>query len=546
MTDEAEATDEPQSRAIATRTAPAPMMAGAEVAPLVPRTLEEAYRLAAAMAKSGMTPRNVDTPEKVLMSIMAGSELGMKPFQAVQSFAIINSRPSLWGDAIPALLYMNRFKIREWFENAAPDYPDAMTAYCEITRPDGQIVIGEFSVADAKEGKLWTKEGPWQTSRKRMLKMRARGFGARDGAADVLRGVFIAEEQQDIVEVIEDARGTGMAARLASRPAVVDPEGFNVNKITEATADAPKPRASRKKGEPAGESAPSAAPDNPTPASATDASTASAGETSGPQESAAPSSDGAQDAEFEDAVPSGVSPASGIRAYADPGEAYLLADEPLGVDGKWTLYKDGEGFSRIGTKGYEQFPICSAHPPTTQAKSSADYATINTDFIDDAPVESAPSIRTDPEDRHDPAQNADEEGGFEEAEVEVEEAPPTGIIAEMRAMTSWLQIKPRTVALYKEEPWKEMEEADQRDLRRAIWAEVERVKRDHRDPVDHAEDPTAFRLWIESVTGPKGADELDATIAALIKSERFLKMGEPTQQAVINVAKARAAELRDQ
>ena len=37
---------------------------------------------------------------------------------------------------------------------------------------------------------------------------------------------------------------------------------------------------------------------------------------------------------------------------------------------------------------------------------------------------------------------------------------------------------------------------------------------------------------------------LDGTLAVLIKSERFGKMSEPTQQTVIQTAKARAAELR--
>lgn len=544
MTDEAQTEGQSaEETALAVRPS-SRLAAGAEVSALVPTTLADAYLLAKYMAASGMTPRGIDTPEKVLMSIMAGSELGMKPYQSVQSFAIINNRPSLWGDAIPALLYMNKFKIREWFENEAIDYPDTMVAKCEITRPDGQVIMGEFSVADAKEGLLWGKQGPWQTSRKRMLKMRARGFGARDGAADVLRGVFIAEEQQDITPIPEEEPGTGMAARLAARPAEVNPDGFNVNKVTEETAGAAKPRASRKAKEevkPEGEPAPPVETDKPTPDSATGASTASAVETSSPSAPEEPSGDGVAEAEFEDVKHTSNteyatikqdfldSPESGVRLHADPGEAYLLASEDVGPDGKWTLYKDGEGFSRIGTKGYENFPLCKDHPP------KADGA------------EPEPEIRTDPENRQDPAQaeELEEEGGFEELPDEPPaEEPPTGLIGEMRGMTSWLQIKPRTIALYKEDEWKAMEDQDQRDLRNAIWAEVIRVKKDHRDPVDHAEDPTAFRLWMESLSGPDGADALDGTLKVLTKSERFAKMNEASQQSVISVATARVTELR--
>ena len=208
---------------------------GAQVAALVPQTLDEAYRLADAMSRSGLTPNGIKTPEAVMVAIMAGAELGLPPFQACQSFAIINGRPSIWGDAIPALLWSNGFKIKEWKENEAADYPDEMVAKCEITRPDGEIIERSYSVADAKEGRLWTKDGPWQTSRKRMLQMRARAFAARDGAADLLRGLFIAEEAQDFTPIPDAQTGTGMVERLTARATDVDAQGFNVRHIGEQT-----------------------------------------------------------------------------------------------------------------------------------------------------------------------------------------------------------------------------------------------------------------------------------------------------------------------
>lgn len=220
---------------------------GAQVAALVPQTLDEVYRLADAMSRSGMMPRGIQTPEAVMVAIMAGSEVGFAPFQSVQSIAIINGRPNLWGDAIPALLRSNGFKIREWYENEgeAGEYPNNMVAKCEVTRPDGEVIQGEFSVADAKEAKLWTKEGPWQTAKKRMMKMRARSYTARDGAADVLRGLFVAEEAQDFVALPADnaPQHTGMVERLTARAVDVDTAGFNVRGITaETEAAAPKRR----------------------------------------------------------------------------------------------------------------------------------------------------------------------------------------------------------------------------------------------------------------------------------------------------------------
>jgi hypothetical protein len=185
-------TDQPESRAITVR----PSVGGA-VAPLVPQSFEEFWRLAQAFAASGMTPKDIKTPEQVMMVIAGGAEVGMGPFQSLQSFAVINGRLSMWGDAVPAILRREGFKIKEWYTDQTPDYGDKMTAHCEVTRPDGDVIVASFSVAQAKKAGLWGKQGPWQQYPDRMLKMRARSFAARDGAADVLRGIAVREEMED-------------------------------------------------------------------------------------------------------------------------------------------------------------------------------------------------------------------------------------------------------------------------------------------------------------------------------------------------------------
>src|SRR6185295_12780043 len=52
--------------------------------------------------------------------------------------------------------------------------------------------------ADAKTANLWGKAGPWTQYPKRMLQMRARGFGCRDCFPDLLRGIIIKEEAEDM------------------------------------------------------------------------------------------------------------------------------------------------------------------------------------------------------------------------------------------------------------------------------------------------------------------------------------------------------------
>ena len=174
---------------------PVRLQAGAKIVGIVPTTIEEVFRLATAVAKSGLAPRGMETAEKLTVAIMHGLEIGLQPMQAIQKIAVVNGRPTVWGDAVPALLQSRGFRLREWIDE------QTTTAHCEVTRPDGHKTERTFSEADARKAGLWGKSGPWQQYPKRMLAMRARGFAARDGASDALSGLYIAEELQDAGEM---------------------------------------------------------------------------------------------------------------------------------------------------------------------------------------------------------------------------------------------------------------------------------------------------------------------------------------------------------
>lgn len=171
-----------------------PLRAGGAIAGIVPTSIEEVFRLATAIAKSGMAPRDMSTAEKLTVAILHGLEIGIPPMMAINKIAVVNGRPTLWGDAVPALLLSKGFKLRETHYDAG----DARFASCTVIRPNGENITRTFSVEDAKLAGLWGKQGPWKQYPDRMLQMRARGLAARDGAADVLSGIYLAEEMQDV------------------------------------------------------------------------------------------------------------------------------------------------------------------------------------------------------------------------------------------------------------------------------------------------------------------------------------------------------------
>ena len=171
-----------------------PLRAGGRVQAIIPDTVEEVFRIAKAVAASGLAPNGMRSPEQITIAIMHGAEIGLPPMQAIQRIAVVNGRPAIWGDAVPALLLARGFKIIETMDGVE----DARGATCCVVRPDGTKIERRFTIGDAKIAGLWGKAGPWKQYPDRMLQMRARGFAARDGAADVLSGLYVAEELHDI------------------------------------------------------------------------------------------------------------------------------------------------------------------------------------------------------------------------------------------------------------------------------------------------------------------------------------------------------------
>jgi hypothetical protein len=170
--------------------------AGGAVRAIVPQDFDSAWRIANAVCKAQMAPRGLDTPEKAMVAIMHGLEVGLTPMNALQSIAVVNGRPTIWGDGALGLVQASgkMSSHKEWFEGAG----DTRKALCTCVRKgDPEAKHGEFTVADAKKAGLWGKAGPWTQYSDRMLKMRARAFVLRDGFADVLKGLAIKEEVED-------------------------------------------------------------------------------------------------------------------------------------------------------------------------------------------------------------------------------------------------------------------------------------------------------------------------------------------------------------
>lgn len=159
-------------------------------------TFEDAWRFSQAVIQSGFAPPSYQTPQQVLIAVQRGAEVGLPPMQALDVIAVINGRPTIYGDGLPALVESSGLMAdsHEWIDGEG----DNRTAHCRVLRR-GQTtpLVRSFSVADAKRAKLWGKSGPWTQYPDRMLAMRARAFAYRDKFADCLRGLQVREEVED-------------------------------------------------------------------------------------------------------------------------------------------------------------------------------------------------------------------------------------------------------------------------------------------------------------------------------------------------------------
>jgi hypothetical protein len=162
-----------------------------------PVTLTEAITFSEMLSNSNMVPKAYQgKPQDILVCVQWGMEMGLAPMQALQNIAVINGKPSVYGDAMMALVQASHVcdDVQEFFEGEGTPNP---VAVCIASRKGRKPVTVKFSVEDAKRAGLWAKQGPWTAYPKRMMQMRARGFALRDAFPDVLKGLISVEEAND-------------------------------------------------------------------------------------------------------------------------------------------------------------------------------------------------------------------------------------------------------------------------------------------------------------------------------------------------------------
>lgn len=155
--------------------------------------LDQMWRFASIVKAAGLAPKGMDKQEQIFIAVQIGAELGLPPMQAVQGIAVVNGRPSVWGDTATALI--TPLLQDAPIETECGTFPNDDYGWTvKLTRKGYSApVVATFTVGDAKTAGLWQfpakGQTPWHKYPKDMLLWRARSRAYKAGFSDALKGV---------------------------------------------------------------------------------------------------------------------------------------------------------------------------------------------------------------------------------------------------------------------------------------------------------------------------------------------------------------------
>lgn len=160
-------------------------------------SFRESYKLASVLAKSSLVPQQYQgKTEDCALAIDMAERMGVSPLMVMQSLYVVKGKPSWSGQACMSF-------IKAKYGDAQPVYTgqrgtDTRGCFVRVIKPDGEVIEGtEVTIAMAKsEG--WTSNSKWKNMPEQMLAYRAAAFFARVYCPEILMGVSVEDEVEDM------------------------------------------------------------------------------------------------------------------------------------------------------------------------------------------------------------------------------------------------------------------------------------------------------------------------------------------------------------
>lgn len=157
---------------------------------IIPRTLAECRDLAEVLSKSELLPKALrgKVPD-VLMTIMAGQEMGLAPMASLRNFHVIEGKPVMGADGMIALVMGSGKAV--YFDRI--EESDTAVTYETLRVGSKNPRRCTWTLAMAKGAALHLKDN-WRAYPRAMLAARAKAELARDVYPDVLAGCDTEDE----------------------------------------------------------------------------------------------------------------------------------------------------------------------------------------------------------------------------------------------------------------------------------------------------------------------------------------------------------------
>ncbi|MDP9438982.1 MAG: recombinase RecT, partial [Actinomycetota bacterium] len=154
----------------------------AVTAPPSPSEWNAMKQQAQVIARSGLAPKAVSTPEKILVIAMKARELSLPPMQGLSHIHIVEGRPALSAELMVALVQRAGHKLRVLETSSQKCVVEGVRA--DDPRHPSRV---EWTMEDAQRAGVANK-GPWKSYPAAMLRARAISALCRFAFADVLMG----------------------------------------------------------------------------------------------------------------------------------------------------------------------------------------------------------------------------------------------------------------------------------------------------------------------------------------------------------------------
>jgi hypothetical protein len=177
---------------------------------IVPTTFEDTWRIAETLSKSSLVRSALrNKPEDVMLMLMQGLELGLKPIQAITQIYVVDGVPSLSSKLKIALVRQS--PVCEYFTCT---FTDDTKATFETKRKGQKPVTLTFTIEQANAYGLTTKDN-WK-KKAVMLRWRAGGQLCDLEYSDVIGGVQTYDEAREMRERI--VTGSHIMQSVGSAP----------------------------------------------------------------------------------------------------------------------------------------------------------------------------------------------------------------------------------------------------------------------------------------------------------------------------------------